>query len=241
VFAKVKIDMNKPEKLIKKLEAEFLKVADPIKAEAQKKYMKSQMQFFGVSLPDVKKISNAVFKDFIPEDNQEYCNTLLYLFEHAKQREIWYAGITYASKFKKFILEENIDVYIKIIRISGWWDIVDMFAANLVGTSLLGSKNMYKFANKWICDKNMWVRRTALLFQLRYKDKTDFDLLSGLILKVSHEKEFFIRKAIGWSLREYSKTNPEIVKTFIESNKDKLSGLSILEGLKVIKRNQMTN
>jgi len=230
--------MDNPQKIIKKLETEFVKIADSIKAKDQQRYMKSKLPFFGVSLPDVRKISKTIFKDFVPEDNHEYCETLLYLFENAKQREIWYAAETYASKFKVFISEKNLDVYLKVIRIARWWDIVDPFAANLVGKALLESKYKHMFANKWIVDEDMWVRRTALLFQLKYKDRTDFDLLSELILKVAHEKEFFIRKAIGWSLREYSKTNPDAVKRFIEQNREKLSGLSIREGLKVINRSK---
>jgi len=228
--------MIKPQIIFKHLEKEFLKYADRVKARAKQQYMKSTMPFFGISLPDIKKVSKPIFKTFAPENNQEYRDTLLYLFENAKQREFWYAGVTYALRFKTFITQENIDLYVKIIRITQWWDIVDMFASNLVGTSLLDTKSMHMYANKWIGDDDMWVRRTALIFQLKYKSKTDFDLLTRLILLVAHEKEFFIRKATGWALREYSKTNPTAVKDFIEFNKEVLSGLSIREGLKVINR-----
>jgi len=228
--------MIKPQIIFKHLEEKFLQYADPVKARAKQQYMKSTMPFFGISLPEIKKVSKPVFKAFAPEHNQEYRDTLLYLFENAKQREFWYAGIVHAMQFKKFITQENIDLYIKIIRITRWWDIVDMFASNLVGKSLLESENIREYANNWINDDDMWVRRTALIFQLKYKDKTDFELLTKLILKVAHEKEFFIRKATGWALREYSKTNPTAVKDFIEFNKEVLSGLSIREGLKVINR-----
>lgn len=228
--------MKKAKEIIKKLEQELLQVADQVRAKDQQRYMKSQMPYFGVSLPEVKKISNVIFKNFAPENNEEYRDILLYLFEHAKQREIWYAAMVYASKHKMFVLEENIDIYMKIVRITGWWDVIDLFAANVIGKVLFGHKDIHIFLKKWISDDDLWVRRTALLAQLKYKDKTDFELQKKLILIVAHEKEFFIRKAIGWSLREYSKTNPDAVRLFIENNEERLSSLSIREGLRVINK-----
>ena len=95
---------------------------------------------------------------------------------------------------------------------------------------------MHTYLNNWIVDENMWVRRTAILTQLNYKTETDFDLLSTLITKTWHEKEFFIRKAIGWALRQYSYISSESVIDFINNNQNNLSTLSKSEGLKALKR-----
>jgi len=238
--------MIKQKELLEKLELEFLNVGNKEQAIKQQQYMKSQIPFFGVAMPEVKKITKKVLKDYIPKDNQEYRDTALYLFENAKRREVWYAGLVYAQKFEKHIKEENIDVYEKIIRITSWWDIVDLAAQNLIGRALVGD-SLYTlfsgskgkvdlYAKKWIKDDDMWIRRTALLIQLKYRRATDFNLLKKLILQVSGEKDFFMRKAIGWALRSYSYVAPQEVITFIEKNKNKLSTLSIREGLKVVNK-----
>ena len=227
--------MLNPADLLNTLQAAFAKHADPERAQGQQAYMKSTMSFWGIRLPEVRKISNVIFKECIPADNNEYRQTVLYLFEHAQHRENWYAGMHYANKFKRFIVTENIDLYLDVIRLVQWWDIVDDFAARFVGGALKQVADIKPSLLAWIVDDNMWVRRTALLAQLKYKENTDADLLAQLILSVAHEKEFFIRKAIGWVLREYSYTNPEWVQLFIKKHEDVLSNLSVREGLKAIK------
>lgn len=230
--------MKKAQKIFSLLEQEFHKNADIAKAEQQEKYMRCQMSYYGVTIPKVRLISKAIFKDHAPEDAKEYRETLMYLFENAKYREFWYSGVEYADTFKNFIKEENLDIYIKIIKFTAWWDIVDHLAANIVGKALskLEKEKISNYAKLFIQDEHLWVRRTGLLLQLKYKENTDFDLLKELILEVAHEKDFFMRKAIGWALRQYSYTNPEIVVNFIEEKRDVLSPLSIREGLKVVNR-----
>ena len=224
--------------LLKKLRDNFSENADPQKAQKQQIYMKSKMPYLGISLPEVKNISKKIFKNFVPSSNDDYKNVIRYLFDNSKYREEWYSSLFYAQLFNFFIIEENIDLYIYIIRKGQWWDIVDETAANLLGIALLGNKKFNKYLETFIKDENMWIRRAAIISQLRYKDKTDFKLLSNLILKVVHEKNFFIRKAIGWALRQYSYIDSKKVQKFISYNQDKLSPLSIREGLKVINRNK---
>ena len=231
--------MNKNKKLLNTLIAELSLYADAQRAKDQQRYMKSKMPYLGVSMPEAKKVFKSVFKAFVPKDNAEYRERLLYFFTNAQYRELWYAGSIYASTYKNFIVEENIDLYIQVIRIAGWWDIVDHIAPNLIGKALQGSSSFAVYLRRWIRDEDLWVRRTALIAQLRYKEKTDFQLLASLIVQVAHEKDFFIRKAIGWALRAYSYVNPEAVKMFIVKNENILSGLSIREGLKVINKKSM--
>ena len=228
--------MKRCSKLLADTQKTFAQHADSEKAKGQQAYMKSSMPYWGISVPDVRKICNQIFKEFVQQDNKEYRETVWYLFKNAKRREEWYAGMNYAKKFKKFIIPENIDLYLDVIRLTQWWDIVDDFAVHLVGQALKHVEDIRPYLTVWIDDDNMWIRRTALLAQLKYKEKTNLDLLTGLILKVAHEKEFFIRKAIGWVLRQYSYTDSEWVKNFIKKHKDLLSGLSIREGLKAINR-----
>ena len=116
-----------------------------------------------------------------------------------------------------------------------WWDTVDMIASHLVGTHFKRFPGLIPaYTEKWMASGNFWLQRTALLFQLKYKKETDVELMSDLIKRLAGEKEFFIRKAIGWVLREYSKTDPEIVINFVENQQ--LSNLSRTEALKVNNR-----
>jgi 3-methyladenine DNA glycosylase AlkD len=114
-----------------------------------------------------------------------------------------------------------------------WWDFVDDIAIRLVGMVLLDDRErMHPKLDRWIDDPNMWIRRTAILSQIKHRDRTDQDQLFGYCLKRADEKEFFIRKAIGWALREYAKTEPDAVREFALNHRDQLSGLSFREATK---------
>ena len=149
-----------------------------------------------------------------------------------------YAAITAAKKYKTFITPDSIPLYRDLIERGRWWDFVDDIAVNLVGGTLgVAPETVWPLMDAWIDDENMWIRRTAILCQNRFKERTDERRLFAYCSKRFHEKEFFIRKAIGWALREYSKTRPEPVKRFLIRNKDKMAGLSFREGGKILIKN----
>ncbi len=228
--------MNTGGIFLNKLREKLSAAGNPETALGQQIYMKSTMPYWGVKSPELKRICSSIFKNHPPENNEEYIGAILHIFHNAEKREEWYAAVNYALRFNKYISEVNIDVFLELVCISQWWDIVDSVSQNLIGISLINSTQLKKYLRMWINDDNMWVRRTALLAQLKYRENTNFDLLSELILTVCDEKEFFIRKAIGWALRQYSYTEPERVESFIRENENKLSNLSIREGMKVINR-----
>ncbi len=228
----------KQKELCLNFQEQMRNAADPVRAEKQQRYMKSSMPFYGVPMPEVRKICCVLFKAYVPASNDEYRVITRELFDTATHREQWYAALFYAEN-KKYIKPENIDIYLHLIRESRWWDLVDGVAASLVGGALRMHEERPRLLKEWIRDENMWVRRTALLAQLKYKEYTDFELLKELIISVAHEKVFFIRKVIGWVLREYSKTDPIMVKRFIADNRKQLSALSIKEGLKAIQRKRL--
>lgn len=233
--------MNSGQIIHSKIQSELSRAGNTVIALGQKKYMKSEIPYWGVQSPELKIICAKIFKDHPPINNSEYRNVIIYLFNNAEKREEWYVAMNYALNFNKYKIEKNIDVYMKIVCISQWWDVVDSVAQNLIGRTLLDSPNLHSYLHNWIINDNMWVRRTALLAQLKYKEKTEFELLVELILQVCNETEFFIRKAIGWALRQYSYTNPEAVENFIGKYKNRLSNLSKREGMKVIKRKLAEN
>lgn len=228
--------MNASLNILLECRAALAQRADAKRAAAQQAYMKSHMSYWGVSMPETNKIGAKIFKHHVPRDNDEYRTTLRAFFEQAERREEWYLGMLYARKFKRFIIPANIDLYRDIVTITQWWDVVDEVAAKLIGGALLLVADRDIVLKRYIKDGNLWIRRTALLAQLKYEEKTNPELLSELILMVAHEKEFFIRKAIGWVLREYSYTNPVWVTNFIQKHNAVLSGLSVREGLKALKR-----
>ncbi len=154
----------------------------------------------------------------------------------SQYREEWYCAVDFAVKYKKYIVFKNLDLYLYLIMQSQWWDVVDGVAVWLVGVALKGHPGLSRSLKTWIRDQNLWIRRTALLTQLQYKRDTDFELLSELILQVADEKEFFIRKAVGWTLRQYSYTDAEAVVQFVTDHSDQLSRLSVTEALKALKR-----
>eukprot|EP01087_Luapelamoeba_hula_P014055 TRINITY_DN4057_c0_g1_i2.p1 TRINITY_DN4057_c0_g1~~TRINITY_DN4057_c0_g1_i2.p1 ORF type:complete len:122 (+),score=10.59 TRINITY_DN4057_c0_g1_i2:413-778(+) len=121
-----------------------------------------------------------------------------------------------------------------MIRNKSWWDTVDIIASNLVGSLVTQFPQLSATMDNWISDEHLWVRRTALIHQLKYKAATNTDRLYSYIGQLMHEQDFFIRKAIGWALREYSKTDPDSVRDFIAANDSELSSLSKREGSKYV-------
>ena len=149
------------------------------------------------------------------------------------QREYQYFATFLFAKMIRELDKDQISIFEFMIVNKSWWDTVDAIAINLVGPVLARDKNIIPaITGKWMDSGNMWLQRTSLLFQLNYKSGTDEKLLFSLIKKLSEREEFFIRKAIGWALREYSKTSPGIVSEFITNTK--LSPLSVKEGMRII-------
>lgn len=221
--------------LLHQLQTIFAQYANPDRAAQQQAYMKSTMPYWGLPKAESDQLAKELFKTAKPKSNDEYHTHVRELIFQASHREEWYAGLLYAQMFKAYMVEENIPLYVDIIRHTQWWDMVDEISVHLIGKVLMDNSKLPEYLYAWIADENMWVRRTALLTQLKYKEKTNFVVLNALILKVAHEKEFFIRKAIGWALREYSSTNPEAVMAFIKEHEDKLVPLSIREGTRIVK------
>jgi 3-methyladenine DNA glycosylase AlkD len=140
----------------------------------------------------------------------------------------------FLGKVARKAAPEIISLYEYMIVNKSWWDSVDFLASNLVGPYLMKyPERITELTGEWMRSENIWLQRTCVLFQLKYRDQTDTVLLSSFIEQLKGSKEFFIRKAIGWALREYSKTNPEFVKSFVADQK--LSGLSEREALKWLK------
>jgi 3-methyladenine DNA glycosylase AlkD len=215
------------------LENAFTANKNPENAFAMAKYMKNNFPFFGIKTEERRRILKEIWK----ENKQEVATNarVIALALYSKrEREFHYCAIEILIKdLKGNYKKEDIQLIEKLISDNSWWDSVDTIAKYILGEYLLEfpleTKNVIERFSK---SKNMWLNRSAILFQLGYKQKTNADFLFSECLNQAHSKEFFIQKAIGWALREYAKTNPETVKNFVQNNN--LKPLSTKEALKNI-------
>jgi len=213
--------------MIYSLKQAFETASDPHIAKQQAAYMKNRFPFLGIKAPIRRVLQRKVF--ILPENLQETLVTLWKLPE----REYTYAALDLAQKYRNKLTDLSFIRY--LIETRSWWDSVDILASNVLGYFVLKRPSLLNDMDKWIEDSNFWIRRSALLCQLRWKEKTDKARLFSYCKKTAPESEFFICKAIGWSLREYSKTAPQNVTAFIQENHALLSPLSLREASKHLK------
>ena len=220
--------------IISKIKSEFELHSNPSRAIKMAAYMKDKFPFYGVPSPVRKKIISAIWKSNKEEIKSNIIQLVKELWEE-DQRELQYFAMDLMSKCEKLFDESHMNDFEHCIVNKSWWDTVDFLAANPVGYVLKGaSKLQFQKSNEYIGSGNIWLQRTALLFQLKYKDEVDESLLYSNIKRLLGTREFFINKAIGWALRQYSKFNPYSVGHFIDNHRSDLSGLSIREGSKYL-------
>lgn len=203
-------------------------------AEQMKRYMKNQFDFFGVKSPARKSIQRELkihWKHFDNGDLFSFAEALWKL----PQRELQYMAVDALDSRAKKLDESHLVRIEQLIVSKSWWDTVDGLAPNIAGSIFSRNEDVReKWVEKWNNSENMWLNRSALLHQLRYKDKVNLDLLFALVESHIGSKEFFINKASGWALRQASKFYPAQVKEFID-NHPNLANLTKKEGSKYLK------
>lgn len=218
----------------KKLLQLFQKNSVPGHIAPMKSYMKNQFGFLGIKSPERK----ALLREFIKENGVpegEELKEVITLMWDDPYREMQYAAMGILEKWLRKMEASFLPFLEKLIMEKSWWDTVDWIAAKACGMYFLKyPEKILPVTKTWNQSDNIWLQRTSILFQLKYKAQTDFDLLKKYILNRADSKEFFIRKGAGWALREYAKTNPEAVADFVKKNKSVLSNLTIKEALKHI-------
>lgn len=219
--------------LISSLEKSFKKMACTKTSLEQSAYMKNRFSFNGLKKPLRATLQKEVFAKF-PISTEEELSTAVKELWNKEEREYQYAACDLAESNLKLCSAEMISTLEMMIRTKSWWDTVDRISSNLLGPLLKANPSLKTKMNLWILDPHLWIRRSALLFQLKFKESTENKRLFEYCTLTMHEKEFFIQKAIGWVLREYSKTSPHEVKEFITRYREKLSNLSIREGSKYL-------
>jgi 3-methyladenine DNA glycosylase AlkD len=210
-------------------------VADPQKAPFMQAYMRSKMPYLGVQAPALRRTIKPIFAAHPLASQGDWQVAVLELWRGARFREERYAAIELAGLpvYRCFRTFEVLPMYEEMIVSGAWWDYVDAIATQQIGELLAGDPaKIAGVLRDWALGRDLWKRRTAILAQLKFKSDTDLDLLYHCILASAHSKEFFLRKGIGWALREYAKTNPEEVKRFVRQHETLLSPLTRREALK---------
>lgn len=202
-------------------------VADSRPMEA---YMKNQFLFLGIRATERKKL----VADFLKENGMpvDLLGLVVELFAE-EEREFQYAAIDLLSRYGKKQASEAIEIYEQLVTTKSWWDTVDGLAGTIVSNHFKLYPDLIPIYNEaWINGDNIWLARTAIIFQLKYKEETNVELLFSNCEKWLDSKEFFIQKAIGWALRQYAKIDSEAVRVFVNSHT--LAPLSRREALKHI-------
>ena len=216
---------------LKPLKKAFIRHADAEKAKGAKAYMRNQFEFFGFQTPVRRMITKGIFESGLPSFQE-----IPAIIKDAwlqPEREFQYFAIELLGKMKKEWEPDMIPLLEEMITQKSWWDSVDHIATWILGPFFLKYPELIKkTTKKWNQSDNFWLQRSSIMFQKAYRDKTDTGLLSEYINNCKDSTEFFIQKAIGWSLREYAKTNPKWVLTFVQKNQ--LPALSKREALKNI-------
>lgn len=195
--------------------------------------MKSAMPFHGVGAPALRLIARELFGAIELPTERAYADAVLGLFRGATHREEWTLAVLLTKHRRgglRFRTMSTLPIYEEMIVTAAWWDIVDDLASHAIGSLVLASRAEGSTAmKKWSRDAHLWKRRTSILHQLRYRTETDTKLLEACIEGSWSDRDFFARKAIGWALRQYARTDPAWVRRFVEAHAERLSPLSIRE------------
>ncbi|MRW84697.1 DNA alkylation repair protein [Pseudoduganella sp. FT26W] len=211
------------------VEAALASVTDAARAPAMRAYMRGQFDFLGVGTPQRRAAAKPQIRALKGADADQ-------LLAHARalwrlpQREYHYVALDLLALHWKELAVSDIPALLELVQDKSWWDSVDALAG-IIGDVLRGQ---HDYMDAALQDKNIWVRRIALLHQLGWRDKTDVQRLFSYSLALAHEKEFFIQKAIGWALRDYARHAPDAVRSFTHKEKERLAPLSFREANKHI-------
>lgn len=210
--------------IFKALEA----AANPEKAKGMSAYLKDQFAFLGIQKPEREALTKELLKQKKKEPlDWEFIENCYGRLE----REFHYLAVDYILQMKDKFVPDDLKRLESLITRNSWWDTVDMFNIP-IGRMYLKYPQIKETLKEWMSSGNMWLRRSSVIFQLHLKKDTDTVMLAEAIEKNSGSKEFFINKAIGWALREYSKTDAEWVRAFLSSHE--LAPLSVKEAGKYI-------
>ncbi len=197
--------------------------------------MRDGFSFYGIQGPGQQEIARAALSG-IPAPTESQLRGVATACWKRSEREWQYFACGYLRRYIHVASPAFLDTLERLVTTKSWWDTVDSLASRSVGPLVLASPELVRDMDDWIDSDNFWLARTAILHQLSFRAATDADRLFSYCLRRAADTDFFIRKAIGWALREYSKTDERAVRRFVRANGSELSGLSRREALKWLER-----
>ncbi|WP_372736481.1 DNA alkylation repair protein [Nocardioides sp.] len=218
---------------IASLRASLTAVADPALAPGMAAYMKDQFPFLGVKSGPRKQAQRSLIAAAKTVGEADLLALAAELFDEP-EREFAYVACDVLRRWAGRLGPDSIGPLRELIQTKSWWDTVDVLAVHVVGAVVRANRDLVWVMDGWIEDPDIWVARTAILHQLMWKADTDADRLFAYCDLRGGDKEFFIRKALGWALRQYARTDAEAVALYVAENAERLSGLTKREALKHI-------
>jgi 3-methyladenine DNA glycosylase AlkD len=207
-------------------------IGDPDKAPAMAAYLKTDMPFYGVQTPQRAPILRELVASFPPATGAEYEAAVRALWG-LPHREEKYLALGYAARFDGQVTFDRVGLYRDLIVSGAWWDLSDTAAIGLFGRVLFKDRaRATPVARTWVVDQDLWLRRTAIICQVGHKGEADESLLFDACRVCMDQREFFIRKAIGWALRDHARSAPQAVASFAAEHREHMSGLSYREATK---------
>ncbi|WP_205862608.1 DNA alkylation repair protein [Planosporangium thailandense] len=219
--------------VLDRLGAVFGTAADAAQAGPMRAYMRDQFAFLGIPTPQRRTLSREVLAGLPRPGEDDLRATALACWE-LSEREYQYFACDWLIRHAGACSPAFLDTARALITTKSWWDTVDALAAHLVGAIVARYPEASATMDAWVRDENLWLARTAILHQLRYRERTDAERLFRYCLARAAHGDFFIRKAIGWALREYARIDPDRVRAFVRAHERVLSPLSVREALKHI-------
>jgi 3-methyladenine DNA glycosylase AlkD len=217
--------------VLDRLPATFRAAADPVKAATMRAYMREQFPFLGIPGPLQKALTREVLAGVGRPTEEDLRAVSLGCWE-LPEREYQYFACGWLRRHAKICSAQFLGTARHLIATKAWWDTVDSLAAHVVGPLVLRHAELVSTMDAWIRDENLWLVRTAILHQLGYREATDSGRLYRYCTVQATHPDFFIRKAIGWALREYGKTEPTSVRSFVLAHEARLAPLSVREAMK---------
>jgi len=218
--------------VVEVIRTELRAQADPERARGMQAYMKSSMPYLGVPVPNVRRTTRAAAARYPPADLDDLRESATALWRAAVFREERYAATELTCLRMATGRLELLDLWREMIVTGAWWDHVDAVAHRIGALLVAHHDHLAPLLTDWSRDPDRWLRRASIICQLSLKSRTDVPLLREVILVNAADPEFFVRKAIGWALRDYARTDPEWVRSFVADHAAVLSPLSRREAMK---------
>ncbi|MBU6529979.1 DNA alkylation repair protein [Streptomyces mayonensis] len=219
--------------VLHRLPAAYAAAADPERAAQNRAYMRDVAPFLGLTSPVRRALYRTVLEG-LPRPDEADCTAVALRCWRLPEREYHYFAVDFLRRNVTHCSSGLLPVVRHLLTAVSWWDTVDLLAAHVVGGLVAADRGLTADMDAWIEDEGRWLVRAALLHQLRYRERTDTGRLFGYCARRPGHGDFFVRKAVGWCLREYAKTDPDAVRAFVAGHRTRLAPLSVREALRNI-------